>query len=340
MTWQQAMSGKCLIVGFGSIGRRHLRNLRALGVVDSQIIVCRSGKSTLPDDELAGVTVEYDLERALAHQPLATFIANPTALHLPTAMAAARASSHIFIEKPVSHTIEGIDELQRLVAAQNLIFFVGFQFRFHPGLRQVKRWLDDGAIGRVVSVQAHWGEYLPDWHPWEDYRQSYSARADLGGGVVLTLSHPLDYLRWLIGEVESVYATLGYQGLDIETEDTADIHLGLANGVIGHVHLDYLQRPPSHELQIVGTEGTIRWNNQDGSAHCYHVQSQSWETLVPQQFERNTMFIDEMKHFLACLRGEEAPICNLHDGVRSLEVALMAKESARQGKLIEAVVLR
>ena len=133
MNWQRTQA-KILIVGFGSIGRRYLRNLRALGYPDSEIIVCRSGHSTLPDEELAGVTVEYDLEKALTIQPTATIIANPTALHLSTALAAARAGSHIFVEKPVSHTMDGIDELQRLVASQNLIFFVGFQFRFHPGL--------------------------------------------------------------------------------------------------------------------------------------------------------------------------------------------------------------
>ena len=324
-----------LIIGYGSIGRRHLRNLRALGYHDAEIIVCRTGHSTLPEDELAGVTVEYDLEKALAYQPQATIIANPTAFHLQTALIVARSGSHILIEKPISQSLAGIEELGRLVDTNALVFEVGFQFRFHPGLRQIAQWLSNEDIGRVTSVQAHWGEYLPDWHPWEDYRHSYSAREDLGGGVVLTLSHPLDYVRWLFGEVISVSAALGYGGLDIEAEDTADIYLEFEKGTRGYIHLDYIQRPSSHWISVTGTEGSIRWDNADGVAQCYRVKSQQWEVAAPPSgFERNTMFIEEMRHFLACVRGEEPPVCSFQDGVRTLQVALAAKQSARQRKVV------
>lgn len=317
-----------LIVGFGSIGRRHLRNLRALGI--HEIIVARTGRSTLPDDELAGTTVEYSLEAAFANQPEMTFIANPTALHLETALAAAKAGSHIFMEKPIAHTMNGVDELRQIVEEKGLVVFVGFQFRFHPGLMKIKALLDDGAIGQVVSVQSHWAEYLPDWHPWEDYRQSYSARTDLGGGVILTLSHPLDYLRWLFGEVNAVSALAGHHGLDIEAEDTADIHLQFASGAQGHVHLDYVQRPPSHWLHITGQGGTIKWDNADGTVHCYRAEADNpaWELFpVADNFERNTMFMDETRHFLACIQGEEDSRCTLHDGIRALQMALAARES-------------
>ncbi|MEO8392410.1 MAG: Gfo/Idh/MocA family oxidoreductase [Chloroflexota bacterium] len=324
-----------LLVGFGSIGRRHLRNLRALGVPDQRIIVARTGRSTLPDDELTGVTVVSDLAAALAHQPRATIIANPTSLHLATALAAAQAGSSVFMEKPIAYSLDGVDQLRSLVEQKALTFFVGFQFRFHPGLRQVKQWLDGAQIGKIIHVQVHWGEYLPDWHPWEDYRQSYSARADLGGGVVLTLSHPLDYVRWLVGDVTRVFASLGYQGLDIEAEDTADIHLEFAQGAIGHVHLDYVQRPSSHTLRITGTEGSIRWDNADGIAHCYRAAAQTWESVAPApDFERNRLFLDELQHFLACIAGEAAPLCTFDDGVRALEIALAAKQSAALGQAL------
>ncbi len=279
--------------------------------------------------------VEYDLEQALAHHPQATLIANPTAFHLPTALAAAQANSHIFIEKPISHTLSGIDELRACVERNQLVFLVGFQFRFHPGLRQIKQWLREAQIGTIVSFQSHWGEYLPDWHPWEDYRQSYSAREALGGGVVLTLSHPLDYLRWLFGNVEAVYASLSYRGLDIEAEDSADLHLQFEQGVMGHLHLDYVQRPPSHWLNIIGTEGSIHWDNADGAACCYRASTKAWETVAPPPgFERNTLFADEMQHFLACVRHEQAPLCDFNDGWMALKLAVRAKESAQQGKTL------
>src|SRR5262249_38276429 len=150
--------------------------------------------------------VEHDLSTALARKPIAVIISNPSSLHMNVALAAARAGAHLLIEKPLSHDLNSVATLEHLVAAQRLVAQVGFQFRFNPGLRQIKTWIDSGAIGRPVSAQVHWGEYLPGMHPWEDYRLGYAARSDLGGGVLLTLSHPFDYLRWLLGDVSHVSA--------------------------------------------------------------------------------------------------------------------------------------
>lgn len=318
---------KILLIGFGSIGRRHLQNLQRVG--KNQLIVYRTGLSTLPDDELVDIPVTNDLNDALAHKPVAVIIANPTACHISMALAAAKAGCHLLIEKPISHSMDGVEELVEIVRMQNLTVLVGFQFRFHPGLQQIKHLLDNNAIGPVVNVQAHWGEYLPAWHPWEDYRNSYSARSDLGGGVLSTLSHPFDYLRWLIGDVSAVSAMLGYQGgLEISVEDTANVQLKFDTGVIGHVHLDYVQQPPSHWLRIIGQHGTLYWDNADGEVHYYSVQRGQWEILeIPKDFERNSLFVREIEHFLACIAGMEHPICTLQDGIRVLEITLAAQQS-------------
>jgi len=212
---------KFMIAGLGSVGRRHLRNLIALGEKD--ILLYRSGKSTLPDDELKEYVTETNIDAALAHKPDAVIVSNPTALHLDVAIPAAEAGCHLLLEKPISHNLARIEELQAAVERGGGKILVGYQFRFHPGLQGVKRWLEEGKIGKPVSVRAHWGEYLPSWHPWEDYQNSYAARYDLGGGVVLTLCHPFDYLRWLLGDVGSVMGIVGNLGdLRLEVEDTAD----------------------------------------------------------------------------------------------------------------------
>ncbi len=125
-------------------------------------------------------------------------------------------------------------------------------------------------------MRAHWGEYLPGWHPWEDYRQGYSARPDLGGGVVLTLSHPLDYLRWLFGEVEALWAFTGKSSdLELQVEDTAEIGLRFANGVLGSLHLDYNQRPPGHWLEVITSQGTLRWDNLSGEVQVYRSETET-----------------------------------------------------------------
>ena len=329
---------KFLVAGYGSIGQRHFRNLLALG--EGDILFYRTHHSTLSDDELSSFPVETDLQAALAHRPDAVIVSNPTALHLNVAIPSALAGCHLFLEKPISHSLEGLDRLQDALESGGGKVYVGFQFRFHPDLLKIKRWLTDGAIGRPLSVRAHWGEYLPGWHPWEDYRQGYSARAELGGGVILTLCHPLDYLRWLLGEVSEVWAFAGHiSDLQVEVDDVAEIGLRFTNGALGSLHLDYIQRPASHRLEIIGSSGTIFWDYFEGKVAIFRSQGQvrspDWERLpAPDDFHRNNMFLDEMEHFIRVVRGEISPCCALKDGVRALQLALAARESQMRGQVI------
>lgn len=315
---------RILVVGLGSVGRRHLNNFLGLGV---PVSACSSGKGALGHVDLPGdVVVHRDLAGALADRPTAVVVATPSALHLPVALAAARAGAHLLIEKPVADTLDGVDALRAEIERRRLIALLGFQFRFHPSLRQIRRWIVDGALGDIVSAQVHWGEYLPDMHPWEDYRTGYAARRDLGGGVLRTFCHPFDYLRWWFGDVSDVAATAGRVdpfGLDVET--SVDVNLVFRRGAHAHVHLNFVQRPMEHTVRIVGTGGTATWSQADHTARRYDVQRGEWEVVAPPDgFERNTMFVAEAKHMLACLHGEDEPLCTFSDGVAALEVALRA----------------
>jgi predicted dehydrogenase len=325
---------KFLIAGLGSIGRRHLRNLVSLGERD--VILYRTHQATLSDEELAGFPVVTVLEDALAQKPDAVIVANPTALHLDVAIPAAKIGCHLLMEKPLSNSMDGVAQLSEAVVAGKGKVLVGFQFRYHPGLNQISKMLKEGAIGRPLSVRVHWGEYLPNWHPWEDYRQGYAARSDLGGGVILTLCHPLDYLRWLLGDIQELFAFGGHlSDLELQVEDTAEISLHFANGAVGSVHLNYNQRPPTHRMEIVGTGGTIRWDNADGAVQ-FSRAGEPWESfLVPNDFERNWLFQDEMQHFIAVCRGDYKPNCSLEDGIWALRLALSAHQSIEMGMKIQ-----
>lgn len=325
---------KFLIVGLGSIGRRHLRHLAALGQKD--ILLCRTHRSTLPDDELAGYAVETDLGAALTHKPDAVIISNPTALHMDTAIPAARAGCHILLEKPIAQDMRRIPDLQKAVKENNVRVLVGFQFRYHPGLRKMKDILDSGEVGRPISLRAHWGEYLPDWHPWEDYRQSYAARKDLGGGVILTLTHPFDYVRMLFGEVESLWAFKGQTSeLEIDVEDTAEIGLKFSKGGTGSLHLDYNQRPPRHQVEVVCTGGTVRWDQAGNGLEVYSADAKEWGKYpLPEGFERDDLFRAQMAHFVEVIEGKAEPVCTLEDGARALELALAAHESAEEERVV------
>lgn len=331
---------KILIAGLGSIGRRHFRNLIALGEKD--IILYRTNKATLPNDELAGYPVETDLVEALKkHKPDAVIVSNPTALHLNVAIPAAETGCAILLEKPIADDLSRVDELRQAAAKSGSKILVGFQFRYHPTLNKAKELIVSGALGKVLTAHAHWGEYLPNWHPWEDYRQSYAARVDLGGGVIVTLTHPLDYLRYLLGEVESLWSFNGHiSPLELTgVEDVAEIGLKFASGAIGGVHINYFQRPPVHRLEIVGTAGTLRWDNADGILQFYRmsdpfgvISAQPGDTILEEYhlvegWERNYLFVAQTQHFLKVAAGEAEPICTLEDGVRALELAVAAKKS-------------
>lgn len=329
---------KILIAGLGSIGRRHLRNLQQLGERD--ILLYRTYRSTLPDDELAGLPVETDLQTALAHKPQAVIISNPSALHLEVAIPAAQAGCHLLIEKPLSHSQAGTGGFVEVARQSGSRVLVGYQFRFHPGLQQARRLLMEGRIGKVFSAHAHWGEYLPGWHPWEDSRLGYSARAELGGGVVLTLSHHLDTLRWLLGEVAEVWAFTGRLSQLVEdVEDNAEIGLRFAQGALASVHLDYCQRPPENYLEIVGDLGTLRWDNTSASLTLQNSDGMGESEIhaypPPPGFNRNQLFLAEMRHFLQVVRGEAESICDLQDGLQTLDLALAALQSAQQQRLVK-----
>ena len=326
---------KFLIAGLGSIGRRHFRNLIALGEKD--IILLRSHHATLPDDELVGYPVETNLVEALKkHKPDAVIIANPTALHLDIAIPSANAGCSILIEKPISNSLDRVEQLEFALRQGGGQLLVGFQFRFHPTLQKAAQLLNDNVIGKPLSFHVHWGEYLPNWHPWEDFKQGYAARPDLGGGVILTLTYPLDYLRMLLGEVDSLWAFTGASNLGLEVEDSAEIGLKMKNGAVGSVHLDYNQRPPVHRWEIVGSNGMMKWDNASGNLDVFLAQKKDWITYPPPTgFERNVMFIEEMKHFISVVRKKEEPICTLEDGKQALRLALAAHESERKGTLVK-----
>lgn len=326
---------KTLIAGLGSIGRRHLRNLVALG--ESDIVLLRTHRATLPEEDLKGYPVEVDLVEALRkHKPDAVIVANPTALHLDVAIPAAEAGCAILLEKPISGSTAGLDKLHKAVAASGSKVLMAFQFRFHPSLLCARQLIADGAIGRVISAHVYFGEYLPGWHPWEDYRTGYAARADLGGGVVLTQCHSLDYLPWLVGPVQKAWGLVGkLSDLEVDTDDTAEIGVQFAGGAIGSLHLDYNQQPPSHTFDVIGTAGSLRCDMADGTVRLYRAETKHWESYpLPEGWERNVMFMEEMRHFLEVVRGEAEPTCTLEDGIRIMKLIEAIMESQKTGRMI------
>ena len=342
---------KALIVGLGGIGQRHTRNLRALLGEDLELIAYRVRRlahvvtPTLQTDNQKNVEREYninvfdDLSLALAEKPEVAFICNPSSLHVPVAEACVEASCDIFLEKPVSNSLVGLGSLLKRIADRKLIVMVGYQMRFHPCLRALGELLDQRAIGRVLAVRASIGEYLPNWHTYEDYRQMYAARADLGGGVILSQIHEFDYLYSLFGLPRKLFSLGGHwSNLEIDVEDVASTLMDCSfdgSPIAVHVHQDYLQRSPSRQCEVIADQGKII---ADFAALRVDAFGGGGDQIAQRDFsgfDRNQLFINQTRHFLDCVQHRKKPEVDLFAGVQSLRMALAAKESIATGRAVE-----
>jgi predicted dehydrogenase len=324
-----------LVVGLGSIGRRHARNWAALGL--GPVSVCRQVGLAQPEPLGMEVREFFDLDEALATQPDVVMVTNPTTLHVETARRAVRAGAHVFVEKPVGASLDGVADLLAEARQAGRQIMVGYNLRFHPGLVRLKDLVDRGAVGRVVSVRATVGEYLPGWHPGEDYRNGYSARADLGGGAVLTMSHELDAVCWLLGAPSQVMAmAIQATSLDIDTDDVAEITLRYPR-CLASVHVDYARRPPARSLEMVGDEGVLRWEYDDARLWHYAPATRQWRVEEgDRRFDRNDMFKAELTHLASCIDGEvERPLIDGQQGAAVLSIALAALRSSDTGHMVD-----
>ena len=319
---------KFLIAGLGSIGRRHLKNLLELGQED--IILYRTHQGTLGDDGLQRFQEENDIKKALSHKPDAVIISNPSALHMDVAVPAAQIGCALFIEKPLASAPDDLQQFESIITKMGNIVFSAFQFRFNPGLRKIDQLINEKRLGNPISFDCHWGEYLPDWHPWEDYRKSYSANIALGGGVVRTLCHPFDYLRWLFGEPCKLFAVTGNaSNLELDVEDFAEVIINFNNDITGHLHLDYYRRPVRHDLEITCTDGVLFWDHAKSDVRVKKADRSEETFTAPEGFERNHMFLDEMRHFINLVEGKERKVCDFSDGKKALQISTAVLQSGR-----------
>jgi len=342
---------RVLFFGLGGIGQRHLRTLRSILPQDQlEIHAYRTlGRSEKLRDDLTveadrdivtdyNIVVHTEVQDAFEVNPEVVFICNPSSLHAPIALQAAKAGAHLFIEKPVSHTLDSLDELLAVVKAKNLVCYVGYNFRFHPALIRLKELLEQGYFGSILSVHSEIGEYLPSWHRYEDYRTMYAARADLGGGVILSQIHEMDLIYWYFGLPKSIYCLGGkLSHLEIDVEDNAT-SLMQYSGKMGSfsisLHQDYLQRPSVRCFKIVGDHGIAEIDLISNQMKVFRADGELHEQWDGSDFKRNDMFAGQMRHFLACVSGESSPKVNLWDGMQSLRLALAAKTSMASNSIV------
>ena len=322
-----------LIVGYGSIGKRHFKNISKIS--DAKIIVLTKQKN-LPELKKNGIHVVNSLKEALLHKPDIGFVTNETSLHVDTAIKLANNGMNLFLEKPLSHSMKNVNKLQKIIKKKKLITQIGCHMRFHPCIRKIKNILEKNSLGRILSVDIESSSYLPDWHPYEDYRFGYAARDDLGGGISLTSIHEIDLLYWFFGMPQKVFSIIGkFSDLKVKTDDLSVMTFLLKNKIVGEVHLDYFQRPEFKSCKIKGVKGTLYWDSSINEVKFFSHKSQKWKSLIKiKNFQKNSMYVDEIKYFFNCIKNNRTTMNNIDDGVKTLQIVLNAKKSSKFGKLI------
>ena len=317
------------IIGRGSIGTRHIKNLKRLSYDN---IVAYSQHPDKKKDEYFlkhfNINTFYDLDSLSEYKPDIFIIANPTSEHVKMAKIAIDLGAHIVMEKPISDNLLKVDEIKELLNINNLHFFLANNLRFHPAIKKIKSMIDNHDFGEIYFARLMVGQYLPDWHPSENYRNSYSAKRKLGGGVVLTLQHEIDYAYWLFGRFKTIKSfTKKISSLHIDVEAIASIIIETEAGSLIEIHLDYLQRPAKRSFSLQGSNGSIDYVFGDDSLLFYDFdQQKSKEILDLKNYDNNQMYIDELDYFIKCICKEKKTNDSLDEAIYVLNSCMKIKK--------------
>ena len=334
------MISRVLIVGLGSMGQRHLRLAREF-IPEADIRVLRRQSGGAVPSGSNGCFSRID--EAIAFAPQIAVIANPAPFHIATAQALANAGMHLLIEKPLSDSLKGVEQLLETCHIQGTVLLTGYNLRYLPSLQRFRCLLGERVIGKVLSVRCEIGQYLPSWRPDSDYRQGVSARHYLGGGALLELSHELDYLRWIFGEVEWVKATISRQsGLEIDVEDSAHLTICFVPAADGHrligtVNLDFIRHDTTRLCTAIGESGSLRWNGLTGEVALFPAGASEWlqESSYPHQSDDS--YHAEWQHFITCVVENNVPLVTGEDGLKVLEILEAARASSVAAGLVQVV---
>jgi len=316
-----------LIAGCGSIGKRHARVLHDLGVQDVRACDPAETQRESLRCQVPSATLYDSYEAGLQDRPDTAFVCTPPELHVPMIEQALHAGCHVMCEKPLSTSVDGIDELEGLAATANRKVMVALCFRYHAGLVKARQYLKDGRIGRLVAVRALMGEHLPDVRP--DYRDLFSSKHD----GAFDLTHEVDLAVWYAGQKVSAVRSLSgsYSDIGIEAPDVAEILIGFEDRCLASIHLDFFQRPRRRQTELIGTGGVIliefaRWDR--CTVSCYDTATQRWEE-EQMATERDDMFRAEDREFLQAVAEDRPVACTIAEARRSVEIIATARQAAR-----------
>ena len=335
------MIKRVLIVGYGSIGKRHARLARGLFPY-AKIIILRHKVSKKIEYQYADHCVT-NLIDAIKFKPQIAVIANPASLHINIAYPLAKLGIHLLIEKPISNSAKDVLKLVNTCKSKKSILMVGYNLRFLKSLKKFREVLKKNIIGKILSIRCEVGSYFPSWRPDSDYKKSVSAIKKLGGGVLLELSHDIDYLVWLFGNVKWVSSTIHRQSdLKIDIEDTAHITLCLSDvnknsDIIANLNMDFYRHDATRSCKVIGKLGTLHWNAIDGTIKLFKKDAKQWKTIYKNKVHRDSTYISEWKHFINCIKNNKKPIVGGKDGLEVVKIIEAIKKSSKSSSIVSLI---
>lgn len=329
---------KILVIGCGSTGKRHIRNLIKLKVNKNFIHAIDKRKDRVEEVKKLGVKNTYgNLDTALKYNKyFAGIVCSPTSFHLKQCIKLAKNKINLFIEKPLSSNLNGINTLKNLIKKNKLTVLIAYVFRFEPSITLVKSMLKKKKIGDIIYFRGEFSEYLPDFHPYENYRNFYMAKKSDGGGSILDQSHIMDLAHFLLGSFKKVLAfNSKISSLDIKADDIAELIIHMKDNVIASIHTDIFGREHKKKFEIKGKNGNITWDFYKKEIKIFQSKTKKIKIIKNFRKDFNYNYIEEMKHFLRCCSNKSKTRATLQDGVDTMKLILASEKSSKTLKEVK-----
>jgi predicted dehydrogenase len=326
---------KFLIIGLGSMGKRRIRNLQALSETDIIGFDIEEGKRKETEYKYKIKTFPK-IEEALKEKPDVFIISTPPHLHYQYADIAIENNIPFFME--LNLISEGLKEIIDKGTQKGILMAASCDMRYIESIKRIKEFIKSGKIGQVTSFTYHVGQYLPDWHPWEDYRKFFGAREDTNACREI-IPGELNWLQSIFGNVNSVMGLKGkFSDLEIEVPDTYQIIMKF-NNLLGHYLVDVVSRFPYRKIRIIGTQGTIVWDHGKKLVRLYSAEEKKWEDFPEKEgkiekgyLHKEEPYIEEIRNFISALKKEKEYPYPLPEDLETLKVLDAIEESTQTKK--------
>ncbi len=322
---------KYLFFGSGSIGRRHMKNLRSIYGNSIEIMAFKSGVyPDEPDDFLMELNVKlfYQEEDAFKQSPDIVFVTNPTFLHVKTIKKALLNNCHVFVEKPISINMEELDEIEKKANEKGLIVFIGYCLRYNAVINKCKQLLVENILGELYDIVISFNHSLINLHPWRNIKDIYRYKKEAGGDVALEFSHEIDYFLWMFGRPKLLTGFIQHTGkFENNTEDYFNVIMQLKTGTYAQISLNYLSNYPERKCQIVGENGVIKFDLMGNSLSIFHRKNNKPIDFKFDNTITETMYLDEIKNFMFCVNNNKQSPINIKDSKCILKLIDLARKS-------------